>query len=150
RLYPASRSKCSFATRPFGRSPSWTRTTTRRKKTPTGRTTARAHSTTSERTPDGCPAGGPRMAGRFRCFAHPAAWPPRRGTSGGPAYGYGWGLQNGQYGHSGSDGTYAWVDPERGIIALVLTQTPRGRNPITKFRQMVGLAVEDEGQVATQ
>jgi len=74
----------------------------------------------------------------------------RHTPDGGPAYGYGWGLQNGQYGHSGSDGTYAWVDPEHGIIALVLTQTPRGRNPITKFRQMVGLAVEDEGRVATQ
>src|SRR5690606_30790487 len=74
----------------------------------------------------------------------------RHTPDGGPAYGYGWGLQNGQYGHSGSDGTYAWVDPERGIIAMVLTQTPRGRNPIAKFRQMVELAVEDEGRVATQ
>jgi len=61
----------------------------------------------------------------------------------GPAYGYGWQLQDGGYGHGGSDGTFAWVDPENGIVAMALTQTPRGRNPIRKFRQLVTLAVDD-------
>jgi CubicO group peptidase (beta-lactamase class C family) len=64
----------------------------------------------------------------------------------GPAYGYGWALQDRSFGHGGSDGTNAWVDPERGIIAMVLTQTPRGRNPLQRFRQLVNLSVEDPPQ----
>ncbi len=59
------------------------------------------------------------------------------------AYGYGWRLANGTFGHSGSDGTNAWIDPERGVIGLVFTQTPRGENPLDRFRQLVHLAIED-------
>ena len=60
----------------------------------------------------------------------------------GPAYGYGWMLDSaGVYAHSGSDGTFAWVDPARGIIGMVLTQTPRGRNPRQRFVDLVNRAV---------
>lgn len=57
-------------------------------------------------------------------------------------YGYGWRLADGAYGHGGSDGTNAWIDPEREIIGLVFTQTPRGRNPLQRFRELVKLSIE--------
>ena len=66
-------------------------------------------------------------------------------------YGYGWAVEDGArgwgtgvgvFGHSGSDGTDAFVDPERGLIGLVFTQTPRGRPPFLRFRELVQLAVE--------
>ncbi len=63
-------------------------------------------------------------------------------TSGGGGYGYGWSTVDGTYGHGGSDGTNAWIDPEREVIGLVFTQTPRGRPPLERFRQMVNLAIE--------
>ncbi|MEM1094328.1 MAG: hypothetical protein AAGJ10_06965 [Bacteroidota bacterium] len=44
--------------------------------------------------------------------------------------------------HGGSDGTDAWIDPERGIIGLVFTQTPQGRPPVDRFRELVNLAVD--------
>ncbi|MCG8467675.1 MAG: beta-lactamase family protein, partial [Gemmatimonadetes bacterium] len=58
-------------------------------------------------------------------------------------YGYGWRLGDGAFGHGGSDGTNAWIDPERQIIGLVFTQTPSGNNPLERFRELVNLAVED-------
>ncbi len=57
-------------------------------------------------------------------------------------YGYGWRLSDGTYGHGGSDGTNAWIDPERALIGLVFTQTPRGRNPLQRFRELVNLSIE--------
>ena len=63
-------------------------------------------------------------------------------TPGGGGYGYGWRIADGTYSHGGSDGTNAWLDPEREIIGLVFTQTPRGRPPLDRFRQMVNLAIE--------
>src|SRR5690606_25326051 len=46
----------------------------------------------------------------------------RRTPSDGPAYGYGWQLRDDDvFAHGGSDGTAAWVDPQRGIVAVVLT-----------------------------
>ena len=50
--------------------------------------------------------------------------------------------QTGTYGHGGSDGTDAWIDPEREIIGLVFTQTPRGPNPLRRFRELVNLSIE--------
>ncbi|HEX6134362.1 MAG TPA: serine hydrolase domain-containing protein [Longimicrobiales bacterium] len=62
----------------------------------------------------------------------------------GPSYGYGWSVsEDGVYSHAGSDGTFAWVDPARGIIGMVLTQTPRGRNPRQRFVQLVNLSIEE-------
>jgi CubicO group peptidase (beta-lactamase class C family) len=61
------------------------------------------------------------------------------------SYGFGWAIgEDGSYAHSGSDGTFAWVDPARQIIGMVLTQTPRGPNPRQKFAELVKLAVQEE------
>lgn len=63
----------------------------------------------------------------------------------GPAryYGYGWSVsEDGVYSHTGSDGTGAWVDPATNLIVLVFTQTPRGRDPVARFREIVNLAIE--------
>lgn len=68
---------------------------------------------------------------------------PEIQVSGGGGYGYGWRITDGIYGHSGSDGTNAWVDPERGIIGLVFTQTPSGRVSLDRFRQLVNLSIEE-------
>ena len=59
------------------------------------------------------------------------------------SYGYGWRITDGTYGHSGSDGTNAWIDPDRGIVGLVFTQTPEGRPSLDRFRQLVNLAIEE-------
>ena len=59
-----------------------------------------------------------------------------------PGYGYGWMVDStGVWSHGGSDGTFAWVDPDREIIAMVLTQTPRGRNPRQLFMSFVDRAI---------
>ena len=50
----------------------------------------------------------------------------------------------GVYSHTGSDGTFAWVDPARGILGMVLTQTPRGRNPRRQFVELVNRSVFHE------
>lgn len=62
-------------------------------------------------------------------------------------YGYGWNVsQEGIYSHGGSDGTYAWVDPNREIIGLVFTQSPGGENPRSEFRDLVAASVSEPGQ----
>ena len=59
------------------------------------------------------------------------------------AYGYGWMVRtDGTYSHAGSDGTMAWIDPKREIIAMVFTQSPGGNNPTAEFRKLVELAVD--------
>ncbi|MEM6645491.1 MAG: serine hydrolase domain-containing protein [Bacteroidota bacterium] len=58
------------------------------------------------------------------------------------AYGYGWTLRDGVISHGGSDGTDAWIDPDRGIVGLVFTQTPRGRPDVAEFRALVNLAID--------
>ncbi len=65
------------------------------------------------------------------------------GSDGPPAYyGYGWSVsQDGTFSHSGSDGTAAFVDPSHELIVLVFTQTPRGRNPVARFREVVDAAI---------
>ena len=58
------------------------------------------------------------------------------GTDGG--YGYGWGVApDGRYSHTGSDCTYAWVDPKRELFGLVFTQSPGGPNPRLQFKAAV-------------
>jgi CubicO group peptidase (beta-lactamase class C family) len=40
-------------------------------------------------------------------------------------YGFGWSVRrDGLVAHSGSDGTFAWIDPTRGIVGLYFTQSP--------------------------
>lgn len=61
-------------------------------------------------------------------------------------YGYGWRLADGTYGHGGSDGTNAWIDPQREIIGLVFTQTPRSPSrawAFDRFREIVNLSIKD-------
>jgi CubicO group peptidase (beta-lactamase class C family) len=65
---------------------------------------------------------------------------PQRGVRVG--YGFGWGVaEDGTFSHTGSDGTGAWVDPNHDLIVLVFTQTPSGRNPRTKFLELVRSAI---------
>ncbi len=53
-------------------------------------------------------------------------------------YGYGWYVsRDGVFSHSGSDGTFTWVDPNHQIIGLVFTQSPGGKNPRDKFMYLV-------------
>jgi CubicO group peptidase (beta-lactamase class C family) len=60
------------------------------------------------------------------------------------SYGLGWQIDAaGVYSHSGSDGTYAWVDPARDLLGLVFTQSPGGINPREEFRKIVTLACRD-------
>lgn len=68
--------------------------------------------------------------------------PPGAPEGPGTYYGYGWMVrEDGVYSHGGSDGTFAWVDPENRVIGLVFTQTPRGRNPRAQFMELVRPAV---------
>jgi CubicO group peptidase (beta-lactamase class C family) len=54
------------------------------------------------------------------------------------SYGYGWMIAaDGTYSHSGSDGTYAWVDPSHDLFGIVFTQSPGGLNPREAFQRLV-------------
>ena len=65
----------------------------------------------------------------------------KMGESG--SYGYGWMIAtDGTYSHTGSDGTFAWVDPSRELIGMVLTQSPGGTNPRTEFRRLIEAALK--------
>jgi CubicO group peptidase (beta-lactamase class C family) len=57
-------------------------------------------------------------------------------------YGYGWRIEaDGVFGHTGSDGTAAWVDPEKQLIVIVFTQAPSGGvNPRSEFLRRVRAA----------
>ncbi len=56
-------------------------------------------------------------------------------------YGLGWAVSaEGVFSHGGSDGTFAWVDPARGLIGEILTQSPGGKNPSREFRKLVSEA----------
>lgn len=44
-------------------------------------------------------------------------------------YGYGWNVsREGIFSHGGSDGTKAWVDPDKNLIVLAFTQSPGKKN----------------------
>lgn len=58
-------------------------------------------------------------------------------------YGYGWVVnRDGSFSHGGSEGTYGWIDPQRKLIALVLTQSPGGKIPRQQFIQLVKAACQ--------
>lgn len=58
-------------------------------------------------------------------------------------YGYGWGVnRDGSFSHGGSEGTYAWLEPQRGLLVLVLTQTANAKNPRAEFFKRVIKACE--------
>ncbi|MEY4177548.1 MAG: hypothetical protein RLY70_1122 [Planctomycetota bacterium] len=64
-------------------------------------------------------------------------------------YGYGWQVfPDGRYGHGGSDGTFAWVDPRRELIAIAFTQSPGGKLPFDEFQRLVGEACPLETGIA--
>ena len=54
-------------------------------------------------------------------------------------YGLGWKVseRGGPFSHSGSDGTFVWVDPARDMIGMVLTQCNGTKPPRAEFRKMV-------------
>lgn len=60
-------------------------------------------------------------------------------------YGLGWKVAEpgGVFSHTGSDGTYVWVDPVDDVIGMVLTQTNSTTRPRDAFRRLVQLACDD-------
>jgi len=57
-------------------------------------------------------------------------------------YGYGWQVNTrGYFGHTGADGTQAWVDPKNELIVILFTQSPGGKNPAQEFLDLVRKAV---------
>ena len=60
-------------------------------------------------------------------------------------YGYGWSVdRDGVFAHGGSDGTFAWVDPNREIVGIVFTQSPGGKIPREQFRRVVNASIYEE------
>lgn len=66
---------------------------------------------------------------------------PRVEIPEGGSYGYGWRLDRHGFGHGGSDGTNAWIDPDDELVVLAFTQTPRGRPPMERFVELVREAI---------
>ena len=64
------------------------------------------------------------------------------------SYGLGWKVQEagGVFSHTGSDGTYVWVDPVDEVIGMVLTQTNSTTRPRDAFRRLVQTACSDHEQ----
>lgn len=67
-------------------------------------------------------------------------------------YGLGWKVSQagGVYSHTGSDGTYVWVDPEDEVIGMVLTQTNSTTRPRDVFRRLVKAACAEHSPSAEQ
>lgn len=58
------------------------------------------------------------------------------------SYGFGWSVgADGVFSHGGSDGTEAWVDPSRGLVVLVFTQSPGGNLLHEQFRKLVEASI---------
>ena len=60
-------------------------------------------------------------------------------------YGLGWKVAEpgGVFWHTGSDGTYAWVDPTLDVVGMVLTQTNATSRPRDAFRRLIERACVD-------
>ena len=59
-------------------------------------------------------------------------------------YGLGWVISSdGTFSHAGLWESFAWVDPNREIVGLILTQNIGGRNPGIEFMNVVNAAVLD-------
>ncbi|UCE22394.1 MAG: beta-lactamase family protein, partial [Candidatus Aminicenantes bacterium] len=57
-------------------------------------------------------------------------------------YGCGWSVnKEGVFSHGGSDGTAAWVDPEKKLIILIFTQTRGGGRLRAPFLEMVNASI---------
>ena len=61
------------------------------------------------------------------------------------SYGLGWKTNetDGTFSHSGSDGTYVWVDPGRQLIGMLLTQCKGSTIPRESFRELVNRSCID-------
>lgn len=58
-------------------------------------------------------------------------------------YGFGWNVNtDGVFSHGGSEGTFAWIDPNRNLIGLIFTQSPGGKIPRKDFIELVNAACE--------
>ncbi|MCH7863515.1 MAG: serine hydrolase [Proteobacteria bacterium] len=63
----------------------------------------------------------------------------------GSGYGFGWAVaSDGTYSHGGSDGTWAWVEPSRGVVGIVFTQSRGGKIPSRQFRRVVNASIYDD------
>jgi CubicO group peptidase (beta-lactamase class C family)/dienelactone hydrolase len=63
-------------------------------------------------------------------------------------YGLGWQVfPDGRYGHGGADGTFAWVDPQRELVAIAFTQSPGGKLPFDDFQRLVAEACPAESPI---
>lgn len=60
-------------------------------------------------------------------------------------YGYGWGVNaDGVFGHTGSDGTAAFIDPNNKLIVLFFTQSPGQVNPLARrFLKLAQTAINE-------
>jgi CubicO group peptidase (beta-lactamase class C family) len=68
---------------------------------------------------------------------------PRAKASARASYGLGWMVSaDGTYSHTGSDGTLAWVDPTRGVIGMIFTQSPGGIDPRNEFRAKIAQVLD--------
>ncbi len=73
---------------------------------------------------------------------HATVYHPRQPDKIYSYYGYGWLVsEDGVYSHSGSDGTTVWIDPNKNLIGMVLTQSPEGGNPEQRFWKLVNAAI---------
>jgi CubicO group peptidase (beta-lactamase class C family) len=71
--------------------------------------------------------------------------PQSRHIKAAKAYGLGWMVAEpgGVFSHTGSDGTYVWVDPADEVIGMVLTQTNSTTRPRDAVRRLVRLACDN-------
>jgi CubicO group peptidase (beta-lactamase class C family) len=61
-------------------------------------------------------------------------------------YGYGWNMsREGLFSHGGSDGTQAWVDPDKNLIVLAFTQSPckKNGNLNSRFLKLVQASISE-------
>jgi CubicO group peptidase (beta-lactamase class C family) len=61
-------------------------------------------------------------------------------------YGYGWNVsREGIFSHGGSDGTKAWVDPDKNLIVLAFTQSPGKKNGSlgSRFLKLVQASISE-------
>jgi len=66
-------------------------------------------------------------------------------------YGLGWTIAgDGTFVHAGSWETFVWVDPNRDIVGMILTQNVGGRNPGIEFVNVINAAVVDSNDTSTR
>ena len=58
-------------------------------------------------------------------------------------YGLGWKVHDDEsYSHTGSEGTFVWIDPTRKVVGMALSQSAGFNNPREEFRRAVTKAVD--------